>query len=113
MAILEHEIEVTLCNWAEDDGYEVRKLQYVGRRSAPDRMFYRKKGNKGPIFIEFKKPDGKRPVLQRREGERLEAAGVNFFYVDNIQDGCDILGIKNRHAADAHTRKTQRRPRSV
>lgn len=110
MAILESEVEITVCNWAEEAGYEVRKLQYPGRRGAPDRLFFR---DKGPIFIEFKKPDGKRDALQRREGDRLEKAGVNYFYVDNVQDGCDILGLKNKHAANAHPRQAKRRPRSV
>lgn len=108
--MIEQEIEITVSNWAEEDGYEVRKLVYPGRRGAPDRMFYR---DRGPIFIEFKKPGERRSMLQKREGERMEAAGCMYFYCDNIQDACDILGITNRHAAKSHTRRYKKQPRPM
>lgn len=111
--MIESQIEGPVSAWAEEEGYLVRKLQYPGRRGAPDRMFARKP--KGPIFIEFKKPGDKekRSTLQAREGDRLLEAGCNYFYVDNIQDACDILGIKNRNATTAHSPKAKVRRRQV
>lgn len=119
--MLETQIESPVCGWAEEDGWLVRKLQYPGRRGAPDRMFGKKdcgpygtKGN-GPIFIEFKKPGdlGKRTQLQVNEGQRYIDAGFNYFYCDTIQSACDVLGIRNRNATTTHTRKAPRRPRSL
>lgn len=104
-------MEVPICTWAEEDGWEVRKLKYLGRVGAPDRMFYK---DDRVVFIEFKKPQsgGKmkdlRSVPQKREGERMIAAGLEYHLVDSLEQGCRILGIENRAAAP-HTHRTKSR----
>ena len=40
--------------WAENNGWIVRKMQYIGRRGCPDRFFF---GYGQIIMIEFKRLD--------------------------------------------------------
>ena len=66
--MLEDQIEIEVVNKAERAGYEVRKVQWIGRRGAMDRVFF---GHGKCIWIEFKAP-GKEPKGQQaREVERL------------------------------------------
>lgn len=90
--MLESAIEGPVCHVAELAGWFVRKLQYPGRRGAPDRMFI--KGGR-VVFIEFKRP-GKIPVgetLQSRERDRIVAHGGEAYFVDSIEEACRILGL--------------------
>lgn len=79
---------VTQC---EANGALVRKLAYIGRRGAPDRMvvwpadgkdFYY--GSLPDIdFVELKAPGQKPDPHQEREHERLRALGCNVFVIDS------------------------------
>jgi hypothetical protein len=84
-------VEIPICNWAKEEGWIVRKLRYNGRRAGPDRLFA-----KGRIvLIEFKDPDGELSPLQEREFKRFRDAGVTDVHVvDNLADGCRILGLR-------------------
>jgi hypothetical protein len=85
-------VEVPICNWAEADGWIVRKLKYIGRRAGPDRLFAK---GKRIVLIEFKDPDGELSALQGREFRRFREAEVEEAYVvDNLADGCRILGLR-------------------
>jgi len=85
-------VEGPICRWAEQEGWEVRKLKYIGRRAAADRLFY---GHGRLVLIEFKDPDGDMSALQQREYDRMKEAGVKEVYiVDNFADGCRILGLR-------------------
>lgn len=68
---------------AEAHGWLHRKVVYAGRRGAPDDWFF--KGGK-LLPVEFKKrgeaPDGH----QKREHERLAAAGFPVPVIDNVDD---------------------------
>lgn len=90
MAQKEIVVEIDICDEAEKDGWLVRKLQYVGRRGAPDRMFV-KAGR--IVFIEFKKlgenPDG----LQQREHDRLRGRGIIVHVVRRHDEARKILGL--------------------
>lgn len=86
-------IEGTVCNWAEEDGWHVRKLGYPGRRGAPDRMFI-KDGR--VVFVEFKRPGKKADALQRRELSKLLAHGADVLTCDSIEEACAHLGIEPR-----------------
>ena len=113
--MIEANVEVPICTWAEEDGWEVRKLKWLGRVGAPDRLFY-KDGR--AVFIEFKKPqNGKlkdlRSVPQRREGDRMLAAGLEYYLVDSLEQGCEILGLEYRAAATSTPRPTGRRRRAI
>jgi hypothetical protein len=87
----EVQIENTVVGLAEKANMLVRKLQYPGRRGAPDRMFV---GNAiGVVFIEFKRPGGVRTGIQKREGQALKERGANYHCVDNVAKACEILGL--------------------
>lgn len=83
--VLEQNEELDAVAWAENNGWLVRKIQYIGRRSCPDRLF----AGYGNIFlIEMKKRgktpsrDGKLSTGQKQEFERFANAGVtvHVFY---------------------------------
>jgi hypothetical protein len=71
---LEGNIEEQVCAWAENNGWLVRKMTYVGRRGCPDRFFF---GFGKVVIIEFKKPGEMLDAHQRKEHARLETAGVH------------------------------------
>ena len=69
--------------WAENNGWIVRKMQYVGRRGCPDRFFF---GYGKIVMIEFKRlSDGKTSENQNKEHARLLDAGcaVHVFYTSD------------------------------
>lgn len=90
----ESAIEGTICRWAEMEGWTARKLKYIGRRAAADRLFY---GHGRLVLIEFKDPDGELSALQVQEFKRMTAArvvGTYVFVVDNLAEGCRVLGLR-------------------
>lgn len=88
--MIESPIEDWACGQAEAAGWLVRKLQWVGRRNAPDRFFA--KGGR-VVLIEFKRPDaGPRPG-QEREIKALQAAGVEVYVADNPLAALRHLGV--------------------
>ena len=76
---LEIEEELGAVEWAEKNGWQARKIQYIGRRTCPDRIFF---GYGVTPLIEQKrpsarnKPRGGLSVGQEREFARYAAAGV-------------------------------------
>lgn len=78
---LEANAELTAVAWAENNGWEVRKLKYEGRRDAPDRLFA---GHGHLLLAEFKKPsrrdtkDGGKSGGQSKEAQRFAAVGVTI-----------------------------------
>lgn len=82
---VEQNEELDVVAWAENNGWLVRKMQWVGRKSAPDRLV----AGYGQLFlIEMKRKgktpsrDGKLSVGQREEFKRFAHAGVtvHVFY---------------------------------
>ncbi len=68
-----------------------RKLKWVGRRGAPDRVFI--KGIR-TVFVEFKDPDeGELSELQKREIAKMRKAGAEVHVIDSIEQFCMVLGI--------------------
>lgn len=87
--MLEIDVEKAVCRYAENAGWIVRKIVYPGRRGAPDRHFY-KAGRL--VIIEFKRPQGGRlSGNQKREHERLAAAGFPVHLVNTIEQGKALL----------------------
>lgn len=82
----EGKVEDYFVEQCEANGALVRKLAYVGRRGAPDRMVvwptYR---SLGPSidFVELKAPGQKADDHQAREHERLRVLGCNVFTLDS------------------------------
>lgn len=72
----ERKLEKEVVKLAERYGWLTRKLEWVGRRSAPDRIFMR---SGVVLFIELKQKDGRLSVGQKREIWRLLDSGVRVF----------------------------------
>ena len=88
--MIESPIEDWVCKQAEDAGWLVRKLSWVGRRSGCDRFFAK---DCRVVLLEFKRPGGKANPGQEREIARLKAAGVEVHVVDSPLAGLRVLGI--------------------
>lgn len=87
---LEAPIELTVCNKAKMAGWEHRKVAWMGRRGAADRVFF---GFGRCVWIEFKAP-GKAVIGQQgREYQKLKALYSEVYVCDSIADGLRILGI--------------------
>lgn len=72
--VREANVERLFVQRASERGWTVRKIIWVGRRGAPDRVLLR-----GPppgiIFVELKAPRGVLEAHQKREHTRLRAMG--------------------------------------
>lgn len=85
---LEADIELAVVAWAEDHGWHVRKVAWIGRDGAPDRVFF---GHGRTVWVEFKKPGEVPRPIQVREHKRMAAGGARVHVVDNVADGIAIL----------------------
>lgn len=87
---LESEIEIPCCRMAEEHGWLRRKLQWVGRRDAPDDLFAR---DGEIVLVEFKAPGEKPRETQIREHKRFAAVGVKVHVIDNVRAFKRLMGI--------------------
>lgn len=71
----ESKIEKTLIRRVREAKGEIRKVQWIGRRGAPDRLVMLPGRN--PVLVELKAPKGRLSKLQEREHEVLR----NWFVV--------------------------------
>lgn len=86
----EYLVENTAVAKAERAGWESRKVKWVGRRGAMDRVFF---GFGRCVFIEFK-PKGVVPVGQQaREIKKLKALYPEIHVCDTVEAALEILGI--------------------
>lgn len=84
----ERYIEKKVCEYAAKLGWLHRKLQWVGRHGAPDRVFMRL----GKIvFVEFKQWKKKPTENQALEHERLRNAGMDVYVIDSIEAGMELM----------------------
>jgi len=86
--MLESYVENKVCEWAKKNGWLVRKLQWIGREGAPDRLFLK---NGCFLLIEFKQPGKKPRPSQRAEIKRLRQYGAKVAVVDNVEAGISFL----------------------
>jgi hypothetical protein len=85
---LEKTIETRCVDWARSRGWLSRKYQAPTRRGSPDRIFMR---NGVVVWIEIKRK-GKEPTeLQWREIRLMRAAGLNVYWVDDLEDAKAVL----------------------
>lgn len=78
--MLESTVENYLVRRVKDIGGEIRKVQFIGRRGAPDRlaMF-----PFGPcVWIELKRPGAVAEPHQVREHDRMRAMGQTVIVID-------------------------------
>lgn len=76
---------------AEAAGYLVRKVQWVGRKGAPDRLFARP--DRGLVFIEFKAPGEEPNTQQSREHKRMREAGIEVHVCDSVEEALVLLWL--------------------
>lgn len=87
---IEDDIETKVVHEAELAGWFVRKLGWVGRTSAPDRLFI-KKGR--VVFIEFKAPGKDANPTQAKEHDRMRDKGAEVYVCDSIREALAILRV--------------------
>ena len=88
MGKAEARIEKPVCDYAEGQGFLVRKYASLGVKGAPDRIFY----GHGVVFLmEFKTPTGTLSGPQEREIERIRKHGCKVFVVDSITFGKSVV----------------------
>lgn len=94
----ESDIENYLVERVKALGGEVRKVKWIGRRGAPDRLVMLPPGivvYPGPefgytIWVELKAPGEKAKPHQTREHERMHRMGQRVEVIDSIE-GVDAL----------------------
>jgi hypothetical protein len=76
----ESDVEKLLKTTVESNGGEVRKVNWVGRRGAPDRLVLLPGWG---VFVELKNTGKKAPAYQLREADRLRYSGFDCRIIDN------------------------------
>ena len=79
--IKERDVEKYLKAKVKEAGGEIRKVQWVGRRGAPDRVVFLH----GCHFVELKAPGKKPEAHQDREHERMRKHGVHPWVIDSFE----------------------------
>lgn len=91
----ESEIERYLVEQVKRRGGEVRKVAWIGRRGAPDRLMMvpllsLRHGLQTTVWVELKAPGEKAKPHQAREHERMRKMGQRVEVIDSIE-GVDAL----------------------
>ena len=94
----ERDIEKHLVQRVKALGGELRKVQWVGRRGAPDRlvmlprqMTQKDIWQRSAIWVELKAPGVKPEAYQLREHERMRAMGQRVVVIDSIEGVEELL----------------------
>lgn len=82
--MLETNLESAADDYAKDKGFFVRKVKWVGRRSAPDKLYSRH--DTGPFFVEWKRPGKDVEGVQAREAQRMRDAGITVYAVNSWRE---------------------------
>lgn len=90
-----HHVQSPIISYAKQNGWFVRRVQWIGRHGAPDLMCL--KGNVY-VWIEAKREDVEAGIHQLREHERMRKRGALVYVVDRAEDGYRIL---DRHDPDS------------
>ncbi len=81
--LTERDIERHLVRRAKERGGEVRKVRWVGRNGAPDRLWL------SPLYfsvwIELKAPGEKPTAAQLREHDRMRECGQVVVVIDSLE----------------------------
>lgn len=79
--MLESDVETNVVNYAKSQGFEVRKMRYIGRKGCRDYDVY---GYGHHLRIEFKRPKGSLRIQQERERDRLLKCGLTTYVVSSV-----------------------------
>lgn len=87
----ERDIERYLVDRVKEEGGEVRKVRWIGRRGAPDRLVMLP-GRRVPlVWVELKAPGEEPTVGQIREHERMRLAGQRVEVIDSREGVDEVL----------------------
>ncbi|SDH41630.1 VRR-NUC domain-containing protein [Propionivibrio dicarboxylicus] len=103
--VRESDVEKYLVRQVKALGGEVRKVKWIGRDGAPDRLVmlpvlecYDRFIVRGPIWVELKRPGGKakfpsdaRERRQAREHERMRKMGQRVEVIDSFEGVDEVL----------------------
>lgn len=102
--MLEADVEARLVKRVEELGGEVRKVKWIGRRGAPDRLVMLPQHFNGDFYIgrttwvELKRPGlaatfpkNAHERQQHREHERMRAMGQRVVVIDSIEGVEELL----------------------
>ena len=107
--MLERDIEDYLVKRVKELGGEVRKVQWIGRRGAPDRLVllppipygpepeggrYAEDWEREPgwsVWVELKAPGVKAEAHQLREHQRMQAMGQRVAVLDSLKGVDEVL----------------------
>lgn len=87
MAIRERDIEDYLVDRVKEAGGEVRKVRWIGRTGAPDRVIMLAGQT---VWVELKAPGKPAKTHQEREHRRMRAMGQRVEVIDSMR-GVDNL----------------------
>jgi hypothetical protein len=94
----ESDIEKHLVKRVKELGGEVRKVQWIGRNGAPDRLVMLPGTGNWPhnqhwqtLWIELKAPGQKPRPNQLREHEKMRAMGQRVMVIDSIEGVEELL----------------------
>lgn len=94
----ESQIEQHLVKRVKELGGEVRKVQWIGRRGAPDRLVMWRRSSAevqwngpGTVWVELKAPGEKIKPHQKREHDRMRAMGQRVVVIDSIEGVEELL----------------------
>ena len=90
----ERDIEAHLVQRVRELGGEVRKVKWIGRGGAPDRLVMlppRDREENPTIWVELKAPGEKARPSQVREHERMRAMGQRVLVIDSIEGVEELL----------------------
>ena len=76
-------VEEHLANRVKMAGGEIRKVQWIGRRGAPDRFVMLP--GRAPFWVELKRPRGKPEPHQVREHARMRELGCVVLVLDTVE----------------------------
>ncbi len=86
--ICERDIEGHLVRRVEAIGGEIRKVKWIGRRGAPDRLVM----FRGAEFVELKRPGEELEVYQAREHLRMRRHGIKVRMLNSFEGVDDYIG---------------------
>ena len=92
----ESQIEKHLVKRVKELGGECRKVQFIGRRGAPDRLVmlpdnYELRCGGYSVWVELKAPGVKSEPHQLREHERMRKMGQRVVVIDSIEGVEELL----------------------
>jgi hypothetical protein len=93
MPVLEKDIENKVTKIAKREGWMTRKMNGLGNRSWPDRLYISPEGR--IVWIEFKRPDGALSEGQKALIDDLRLFKQSVFVCYSVEEGLHALGIKN------------------